>query len=235
MLNPRRWCAIALVLCCAPQFARATLTTFTSRSDWQTAVAAAGLSIQYNEGFESFSSDTPFRMAPVNVNGQFTLSQAGTDQVFRNLIDVPPFDFTDNNGTKHASLYTNFGTATTGTFVNMTFSTPIEAWGGDFSQDTLLELLNMNVNSVSSAVLNTYQIPDTAGATFFFGFVGQPADTVGSLTFLSRTNVAGSSGEGFGLDNVTVAAAVPEPTTLVLLFAGIAALLVTRRRHSANA
>jgi hypothetical protein len=211
MLNIRRWCAIALVWCCAPQFARATLTTFTSRSDWQTAVTAAGLSIQYNEGFDSF------RMAPVNVNGHFTLSQAGTDQVFRNLIDVPPFDFTDNNGTKHASLYTNFGTATTGTFVNMTFSTPIGAWGGDFSQDTLLELLNMNVNSVASAIINTYQFPDTAGATFFFGFVGQPADAVGSLTFLSRTNVAGSSGEGFGLDNVTTAAAVPEPAAFILI------------------
>jgi hypothetical protein len=223
-------CALALLLCCVPHFAQATLTTFTSRSAWQTAVAAAGLSVQYNEGFDNFAADTPFRTAPVNVNGRFTLSQTGVDQVFRNLIDVPPFDFTDNNGTNHASMFTNFGTSTTGTFVNMTFAAPIRAWGGDFSQDTLLELVNMNVNSPASSLISTLQVPDTAGATFFFGFVGQPSDVVGSLTFLSRNDVPGNAGEGYGLDNVT-AAVVPEPTTLALCCVAPFAFAILRRRR----
>jgi hypothetical protein len=232
MKTGRYWWAIVALILCAPQLAHATLATFTSRSAWQSAVTTAGLAVQYNEGFENFTNDTSFRTAPLNVNGHFTLSQSGTDQVFRNLIDVPPFDFADNDGTKSASLYTNFGTATTGTFVNMTFSSPIVAWGGDFSQDTLLELLNMNVNSPSNTLLNTFQVPDTANATFFFGFVGAPSDAIGSLTFLSRTNIDGSSGEGFGLDNVTAATAVPEPTSWVLLSLGAFGLMwrsVSRR------
>jgi PEP-CTERM motif len=231
MRTGRSWWAIVALLFCTPQFAHATLVTFTSRSAWQSAVTAGGLSVQYNEGFENFTSDTSFRNAPLNVNGHFTLSQTGTDQVFRNLIDVPPFDFADNDGTKSASLYTNFGTATTGTFVNMTFSSPIVAWGGDFSQDTLLELLNMSVNSPSNTLLTTYQVPDTANATFFFGFVGSPSDLVGSLTFLSRTNIDGSSGEGFGLDNVTAATAVPEPASWVLLGSAVGAIALTFRRR----
>jgi len=212
--------AVALCLGCIPQIAPAALATFTTRSAWQSAVAAAGLSVQYNEGFDNFASDTSFHMAPLNVNGHFTLSQSGDDQVFRNLIDVSPLGFADNNGTKHASLYTNFGTATTGTFVNMAFSSPIIAWGGDFSQDSLLELLNLNVNSPANAVMTIYQIPDTANGTFFFGFIGQPSAAVGSLTFLSRSDVAGTGGEGFGLDNVTVATAVPEPVGWSLLTIG---------------
>jgi hypothetical protein len=206
------------------------ITSFTSRTNWNTAVSGSST---FLEDFESFTADTPFRITPVDV-GEFTLLQVGANPNFRNLIEVPPFQFDDNNGTKHASMFTNFGATT----VDMTFDTPVFAWGADFfgADETTGERLNLDLVLDMGGVFVTIPVTTNNG---FFGFVTNPAEQIRQLTFVSRTNNPGTGGEGFGLDNVAGAQsqAVPEPTSMlgVLVFAALGTGSVLKRKQQQKA
>lgn len=184
------------------------ITIFTSRTDWNNAVIGSETFI---EDFESFTSDTEFRSTPVDV-GEFTLLQVGGNLEFRNLIEVPPFEFTDNNGTNHASLFTNFGATT----VDLTLNTPVFAWGADFfgADETTGERLNLDLVLDMGGTFATIPVTVNDG---FFGFVTNPVEDIRKITFVSRNNLEGG-GEGFGLDNVTGAKSevqpVPETSTV---------------------
>lgn len=201
-------------------------TVFTSRADWQVAISG---SPTFFENFESFTADTEFRTTPVDV-GEFTLVQVGSYpdvSNFRNLIEVPPFEFEDNNLTNYASMFTDFGTTT----VNMTFATPVFAWGADFfgADETTGERLNLNLVLDMGGVSATIPVTVNNG---FFGFVTTPAQNIRTVTFVSRTNSQDTAGEGFGLDNVAAQAA-PEPgsTLGVLLLGALGAGSVLKRKH----
>src|SRR5678816_4457297 len=86
------------------QSASAGLVIFFDQAAW---LAAAG-QISFTENFETFAVDTQFRTATVQAHG-FTLRQILLNRNFRNVIDVPPLEFFDNNGTRSASLFTEFG------------------------------------------------------------------------------------------------------------------------------
>ncbi|RCJ38266.1 hypothetical protein A6770_39745 [Nostoc minutum NIES-26] len=188
------------------------ITIFTSRTDWNTAVIGNDTFV---EDFESFTSDTEFRTTPVNV-GEFTLLQIGKNPRFRNLIEVSPFEFEDNNGTNHASVFTDFGATT----VDLTLNTPVFAWGADFfgTDETTGERLNLNLVLDKGGVFSTIPVTVNDG---FFGFVTNPVEDIRRVIFVSRNNNSGedSGGEGFGLDNVTGARSevppVPEPSTIL--------------------
>ncbi|MEA5605997.1 PEP-CTERM sorting domain-containing protein [Nostoc sp. UHCC 0252] len=183
-------------------------TIFTSRTDWNTAVIGSDTFV---EDFESFTFDTEFRTTPVNV-GEFTLLRVGTSLVseeFRNFIEVPPFQYDDNNGTNHASVFTEFGSTT----VDLTLKTPVFAWGADFFGAETGERLNLDLVLDMGGVFTTIPVTVNNG---FFGFVTNPVEDIRKVTFRSRINDDG--GEGFGLDNVTGASfevrPVPETSTV---------------------
>jgi hypothetical protein len=203
---------VVLALALRPALGRADVIVFTSRSAWQAAVAGHPT---FLEDFEEFKADTQFRTVTVDV-GPFTLHQQGSGS-FRNFIDVPPLVFPDNNGTAHASMFTNFGTTT----VDLTFKTPVVGFGGDFFGAESGELLNIDLIGAGGNVLAAVPVTVDTG---FFGFVTNPEQAVDQLTFRSRTNIPGAFGEGFGLDNVAGATVVPEPGTWILFGLGALAL-----------
>jgi hypothetical protein len=115
-------------------------------------------------------------------------------------VDVPPLQFTDNNGVATAALYTKFGV----TAVDMTFDRPIFAWGGSFYGAQTSELENLVLTAPGGDVVATVPVPVNTG---FFGFVISPTLGVSKITFQSLIqNPDPSIGQGLGLDNVTAAA-----------------------------
>lgn len=217
-------CAISVVDAYAT-----SIETFTSSSSWQNAVQG---SAQFTESFQSITQDTYFQDAPVNLP-EFSLQQVGHDPIFgdfRNLIDVPPLQFSDNDGNTNAALYTKFGINT----VDLQFTNPVYAWGADFYGAESGELENLVLTSGNS-VIGTIPVSVDTG---FFGFVISPEQGIDSITFESRLdNPDPTVGQGFSLENVTGAyvtqpvPAVPEPSSLVLLGTGLSFLVARRRQR----
>jgi hypothetical protein len=173
-----------------------TVTTFTSLQAWQAAVSG---SPQFSANLQNFTRDTYFQTAAVNL-GVFAIQQVGQDSVFglfQNFIDVPPLQFTDNDGGTNAAMYTKFGIIT----VNMTFKSPVFAWGANFYGARSGELLNMVLTAPGGGVIATVPVSVDAG---FFGFATSPATSISQITFQSQLdNPVQSFGQGFGLENVT--------------------------------
>jgi hypothetical protein len=210
-------CAFGLGVCVTAQ--AAALSWFTDRAAWE---AAAGTPT-FTEDFSGFSSDLLFQTAPVALNGM-TIVQQGVDD-FRNLVDVAPLEFADNNGTAHASMYTNSGAIT----AQIAFNALTSAFGGQTWEAASGEGARVVVLS-GSDVLGSVNLTDAGGA--FFGFVVTGGSAT-SIRFESVTDAPGSAGEGFGLDNLAgrVAGQVPAPGALALLGIGLAGLAAARRRR----
>ena len=222
--------AILALLSFDTQQAKA-ITIFTSRTDWNTAVSGSDT---FSEDFESFTSDTEFQTTPVDV-GELTLLQVGDNLAFRNLIEVSPFRFDDNNGTNHASVFTDFGA----TKVDLTLNTPVFGWGADFFGANDGEGLNLDLVLDIGGVLDTIPVTVNDG---FFGFVTNPVEDIRKVTFISRTDNF-QAGEGFGLDNVTGAISkertIPESGSGLGLLAfgalGVGSLLKRKQQYKVRA
>lgn len=221
----KRTVFLALVLCSASS--QAGITWFDHPGLWG---AAAGPP-SYLETFDGFATDLSFTSGPVaTAAGAF--SQESVDgNTFRNFIDVPPLAFPDNNGTKHASLFTNAHEAGHGTDVRLTF----------FTRHTALSFLTWDATTLEGASVDVFDgtillgsHDFSGGASEFTGFVLDGGMSATSVRFRSTTTIPGEGGEGFGLDDIRgVHAPVPEPTTFVLAGAAIAAA-VRRRRAGAT-
>ncbi len=180
----------------------AAITTFTSLAAWQAAVGPTDIA----EDFSGFTVDTEFRSAPVAINGGTIQEDTPTSLAFRNFIDFPPFQFTDNNGTNHASCFTNQDEPTE---IVIKFTAPVSAFGWETWTAAGLEMLDVDVVDTGGAVLATIQA-DNLNASFR-GFQATAGEQIGSLVFRSRTLSPGGGGEGFGLDNLLgVTAGGPE-------------------------
>jgi hypothetical protein len=213
--------AAAWTLLLVSQPSKAGITTYTDRAAW---LAALGSPLSDSENFETFASDASFQAGPVNLSG-FTLGQVGPGD-FRNLIEVDPFQFNDNNGTAHASMYVDFGV----TQVELTADAPMRAFGADFSGSGGAELVNVSLFT-SGATLPLRDVPEVPNTAEFWGYIATGVDVSHRLRFAGRTNLGG--GEGFGMDNVGLVV-VPEPSTAAVSVAIGVALAVRRRRRGAQ-
>lgn len=221
-MNFKRVLTVASLLL-GVQAAQAGVVWFTDRSAWAAAAGAAS----FSEDFSGFASDTSFTTSAVALNGG-SIQQVGSDN-FRNFIDAPTLSFSDNNGTAHASAYTNFGAVTISlSFDALNGAFGFESWDAASGEGTQLDIFS------GGSLLDSHALGGGNGA--FLGYVLTGGSTATSVSFASRTNLF-SGGEGFGLDNlVGVNAAtseVPEPGSLALLGLGLVGLAASRKRKQA--
>ncbi len=186
----------AFLGCALPVLAR-PIVTYTDRPTWAAAVGAPS----FTEDFSSFGVDTEFRTVAVAIAGG-TIQRAGVDPTeFRNLVDVPPLGFTDNNGTANASTYTNFPEGGgPGCNVRIAFTQPVSAFGFDTWGASSGEGVDVDIVNTCGQVLATMACDNVNGS--FRGFRATAGERIGSVFFRSRVLTVGTGGEGFGLDNL---------------------------------
>lgn len=191
----------------------AAISVYTSRAAFD---AAAGTTS--SQDFNSFASDTPFNLVPLDV-GPFTLSVIGSASS-SNRIDVPPALFAgfSVDGTAFAAGELNGLNS-----VLITFDAPITSFGADFAgwNDTIRR---------SDLVIdgNVIMPPTTVGNQIrFFGVTSDVA-----FTTVEIRGVPGL-GDSFGFDNVSFGASatsvVPEPAMCTMW--GIGAMFVAIAAH----
>jgi hypothetical protein len=208
-------------------------------SSWETAIGGPG---NLSEDFEGFVVDTDFRLNPVDLS-LGTIVQDGYDAGFRNFVDVPPFTYTDNGGTNHASSFVNAFEASPAywpepgagdidtppdaqmpefvlpaTNVRVMFTGPVNGWGAQFYGCLGAELLAIDVLGPGDTVLATLLPANTNG---FCGFTTSAGEVAMGVLLHSQTVNPGSGGEGFGMDDMVAetggGGGVPATTTTGLV------------------
>jgi hypothetical protein len=193
--------ALSVLFVLAPR-ASAQVTCFSDENMWTTTVGAPTAT----EDFQTFAADASFE-------GQAVTTAVGTLAVvsgglgFRNFVDVPPLLYTDNNGTSHASCFTNFDEPTV---FHITLTQPATAFGchtygafGGGGEGLEIAFFNGAAQLGVCAAVST-------GAEFI-GCTSTQAFNV--IEFRSATLNPGQGGEGFGLDDVRIVAGCPTPVT----------------------
>ena len=114
--------------------------------DDRAALSGAAGPPNLSESFSGFTADTPFDAGAVDLRIGSIEALNGTG--FRNFIETPPFQFGDNNGTNHASCYTNADFPAT--VVEVRPYSPVDSFGCDIYQGCGLECVEMAVYSGST-------------------------------------------------------------------------------------
>ena len=191
---------------------------FNSRPAWQ---LAAG-TIVGSEDFNSFGADTPYGPgSSLSLSGGMTLGSLGSTG--ENTIDLPPYQTSESNvdGTASARAFNNFTPF-------FTFSTPIGAFGADFSafQD---DILRTQVEVYDGASLIATLTPSILpSGVRFYGFAANAGEQFTEIRFVSVNS------DVFGIDNIEIGstASVPEPSAVSLLALGLIGLGWRRRRRN---
>ena len=212
----KTWVAFLFAVACT-SVAQASVTTYTDRTTWNTAVPVSS-----TQTFESFAADTSFATVPLNV-GAFTLAAVGTAEAGTDLVDVSPFI----NAASPAAL---FGNAFVTIFVqdplaaDLIFATPQNAFFADFYAAGNGSQLDLTLSFEGGGTADIL-VPGTGSSQQSFGFI--------STTAVTSIRFNNSSNDGFFIDNISVpSAAVPEPASAGLLLAGIVGLGWRRRRQA---
>lgn len=169
---------------------------FDSRIDWQNACGGPSTA---EEGFEGFTVDTSFEgvALPIAVGTIEAINGTG----FRNFVDVPPFQFNDHNGTKHASCFTNADPPST--IVRIELSNPAEGFGAAVTGATDGEMAEMAVYRADK--LLAVCVVASNDVDQWVGFLADNA-TLDRVDFQSINTNPGIAGESFGMDRVAVCA-----------------------------
>ncbi len=189
------------------------VVTYNNRPLWEAAVGPRS----FEENFEGFVADIDFSFSSTNAPNGFSLSHIGASD-FRNLIDVPPLDFTDGNGTKGVSTYVDGDVG--GDQVRITPDLDLIAFGLEVSSANTSE--GARITTVGPSGINLTTVAFVNGINQFVGFQATGGDRIIRLDLTGAGgNVA--AGEGFYMDNIA-GVFVPEPSTFVLI--GMACTLV---------
>ncbi len=181
-----------------------------NRSEWMLLVER----IDVAEDFDSVGEDVPFRARRAEFTS-WDIMQVGRTTLlhFRNSVDTPPFEFVDNNGTTHASCWTDFPEVnTTGVSVVLEFGRPLEAWGAEFwgaSSGERLDVEFLDSGGATLAVMGATK--NSSLENEFLGYVASPGSEIHYVRFKSRYRRLGTGGEGFGMDDM-VAKFTDNPT-----------------------
>ena len=194
--------ALAIMLTMLVGVASATTIIYTDRGSWNSAVAALGDASMYTESFDDHSVNSP-GLSVVSTNGV-----AATFRWEDQVIDP--------------------GQTTTWSFGGIG---PVVAMGGDFDTSPLDvgDGILWTVNFVNSGPTPVMAIPGTAFANpsmLFFGFISTEAFT--DVTFTANL---GGGNEAYHMDNLSYAT-VPEPTTWLLMGAGLLGIGLLRKRRT---
>ena len=183
--------------------------------------------------------------SPLGVETIVTLESAPLG-AFTSLVIAPGVTLTaagfgtNINNTPNSSAPTLYGFNTTtggsrfidveGGTVTFTFATPVNSFGGYFTGVQSLFGAESVSFSDGTAMVIALPVPAAnAGGVEFFGFT-DPGKLITSITI-------NASSDAIGLDDVrftSVAASVPEPSSIGLLALGLTSLVViTRRRRRA--
>jgi hypothetical protein len=205
----------------------AALLVFTDRTLWR---AASGGGVgDLEENFDSYTADVLYGSTPVTA-GFVTLSlvDGGSDSSWR--IDAIPATFAtipDVNGTTFATTLMSKGGGFGGT--QLSFA-PVVALGFDYAGGTystvdLIVTTNLG-HSVTIARMPT--------GTAFVGLVYDAGESFSTLTWSGPAD----GYFGAGIDNVEAfsegTAPVPEPASMFLTGAGLAAIWARRKRLPGN-
>ena len=159
-----------------------------------------------------------------------TVQQEGRNLGNRNLLDVAPFDLSDNGGTANLSLYLNAAEPTSAaTNVRLTFLQPNAAFGGlsyfgNGGEGATLDIFN------GSTLLGSIEFGNGAGE--FHGYLLTGGESATSVLLRSTRMMPGLAGEGLTLDDLAGvnASPVPEPGTVGFGLALCAAVLRRPKR-----
>ena len=194
-----RFIGAALIVVLTAASADGGIITYTTRSSWEAAISGA-ITV---ENFNSYTSDT---IGFLDL-GPFTISDSDM------IIDAPPLTGHAIDTTAYLKVEHDSTVAT------MIFDTPIVAWGAEYNHAQVDVELRFN-----SPTPGTFTLPNntpTYTDPVFFGIVSTDAFT--TLEFL-----AGTSFDRVGYDNVSFAA-IPEPSTALLLGLGLVGMAARRR------
>ena len=203
--------------------------TLTDRQQW---LAAVDQSTIQTADFEGFTQDVRFVPSPHGVGsvdaGPFSLSankiQSSSESLLPNRVDAAPHTGSIGSGSNYAYVFVE---RDGNLEVTVAFDSPVLAFGAEFNRvdGAPGESLDLVLTGSGSPTL---QAPDPDS---FFGFVSD-GGLVSQFIFRARTANGGVSGTGVGIDDALVAfaaAAVPEPSTVLLLLGLCMGCTLTRR------